>query len=86
MPEEKLKIDPIYFTDDYPRVGCSLVVVVGEDGCSMRALAPNGRTLESYRPPKAEIGRYVQEWVAGIVPRFKPSDRSLDLPSLDKAD
>lgn len=80
------EIDPIYFTDEYPRTGCKLEIVVNEERCSMRVFAPQGRILESYRPPRNEIGRWLQEWVNGLVPRLKPSDQFQDQPSLGKVD
>lgn len=82
---QKEVIDPVYFTDEYPREGCGLSIVVGIDGCSMTVHAPNGRAIESYLPSSEEVGRYVQEWVSGMVPRLRPSDRAPGQLSPDKA-
>lgn len=78
-------LDPIYYTDGYPREGCSLEVNVEASVCGIHVRAPGGRPLESYLPPRGEVGRYVQEWLDGIAPRVKPSDRLQGLPSPDKA-
>lgn len=77
--------DPIYYTDGYPRDGCRLEIEVNEDRCALSVRAPNGRALEAYLPPRGEVGRYVQEWLSGIVPRITPSGQRPGLPSPDKS-
>lgn len=46
-------LDPVYYTDDYPRAGCTISIAVptGRDGLtnfSVGIAAPNGQRLESY--------------------------------------
>lgn len=82
-PEEV--IDPIYFTDAYPRCGCRMEIEVLEGRCYLRVYAPSGQILEAYRPPSAELGRYVQEWMDGIAPRIKPLGQSQGQSLPDKA-
>lgn len=69
MSEVNQVTDPIYFTDEYPREGCKIEIEIKEERCSLRIRAPNGRMLECYLPSRTEVGRYIQEWLAGKVPR-----------------
>jgi hypothetical protein len=64
-------MDPIYHTDSYPREGCIVSIDVQKDGYALRISSPTGEPMEFYgkvRTPRA-IGRLVEEWCAGFVPR-----------------
>lgn len=68
-----MAIDPIYFTDDYPRQGCIVAVDVQENGYALTVRAPNGALLETYavvKTPRA-VARMVEEWCAGFAPRLR---------------
>ena len=72
-------VDPVFGSDDYPRLGCVAAVDVQKDGYILRIYAPDGRILESYAPaqtPRA-AARMLEEWLGGYVPRrSSPLDHS----------
>lgn len=77
-------IDPVYFTDDYPREGCSVVFEVRGSSSSMTVRAPNGKPLESYLVQPGMAGKYLDEWLSGKAPgKFSLPDQDRALP--DKA-
>ncbi|WP_321368005.1 hypothetical protein [uncultured Desulfuromusa sp.] len=60
--QKQKPLDPIYFTDDYPRNGCRIVISISEDNAevvSVAMLAPekygSHQLLESYAPKSMEI-------------------------------
>ena len=65
-------MDAIYSNDDYPRQGCVLSIDVQKDGYALRVFSPCGQIMECYavvKTPRA-IGRMVEEWASGLVPRI----------------
>lgn len=65
-------MDAIYATDDYPRAGCRISIDVQKDGYFMSVFSPCGTIMEGYatvETPRA-IGRMVEEWASGLVPRI----------------
>lgn len=65
-------MDAIYSTDEYPRKGCVLTVDVTKGGYVLRVFSPCGQIMEGYatvKTPRA-IGRMVEEWCSGMVPRI----------------
>lgn len=65
-------MNDIYYTDDYPRAGCRLEIVVGDGAYGLRVFSPDGRLLESYArvsSPRA-IARMVEEWARGFAPKI----------------
>lgn len=71
--------DPVYFTDDYPREGCRLVVEVLRGRYALGVIDPSGKQIESYGPKTArQLARMVEEWCGGFAPR---ASSPLDQPS-----
>lgn len=71
MPAPTNLPGPSYAGDDYDRAGCVAMVEVTQHGYRLAIFAPNGAPMESYacvKSPRA-IGRMVEEWCAGFVPR-----------------
>lgn len=68
-----MSLDPIYYTDEYPREGCTLTIkLLPGDRAHLMVKAPNGRHLESYASaPYAEMPRMVGEWLSGKVPKLR---------------
>lgn len=62
-------LHPIYYTDEYPREGCSIGIDVATSGICLRVYAPNGRQLEAYAPKSADAAAaIVLAWLRGEVP------------------
>lgn len=73
-------MNPIYFTDEYPRQGCTAGVDVTKHGFTLSIHAPCGHIMEVYHAKTSRgICRMLEEWCNG----FKPaSHHCLDqLPS-----
>lgn len=70
--------DPIYFSDDYPRAGCRLVVDVQDDRYVLGVIEPGGKQIETYGPKTAQqLARMIKEWCSGSAPRlFAMQDQS----------
>lgn len=65
-----------YNRDDYPREGCTVVFSIGKESCSMAIYAPHGKRLEAYAGPKRDnAGRFLDEWLRGLVPGKTPIRR-----------
>lgn len=64
-------MDPIYFTDNYPREGCTLAVNVQANRYVLSVLAPGGKVIETYaaKTPR-QLARMIEEWCAGWAPRL----------------
>lgn len=67
-----MSLDPIYYTDEYPREGCVLTInILAKDRAHLVVSAPNGKHLESYASvPYAEMPRMVAEWLSGKAPKL----------------
>lgn len=63
-------IDPIYYTDDYPRIGCIIGIDVQAEGYSLCVTAPGGKRIETYALVKTldDTFRMITEWCEGKVP------------------
>lgn len=68
--ESSVSLDPIYYTDEYPREGCVLTInLLANDRVHLVVSAPNGKHLESYAAfPYAETPRVLAEWLSGKAP------------------
>lgn len=74
MADESIKpaLDPIYYTDEYPREGCMLSISVQKNRCGLSVIAPGGKVIEGYAyVPYSEMPRMVDEWLSGRAPRLK---------------
>ena len=68
--EEQIKsgMPECYSADDYPRIGCTVVIEARADVHGMRVFAPTGKLLESYIVPPGMAGKFLDEWLSGLVP------------------
>ena len=80
----KQKLDPIYYTDEYPRDRCTITIEVGGERCSVRVYAPGGEILECYLPPRDDVPAMLALWLDGKVPGVS-AIRALARMSPDKA-
>jgi hypothetical protein len=63
-------INPIYYTDEYPREGCIAVIDVTAAGYTLAIKAPNGAAIETYANVRSsdDISRMLKEWCEGKAP------------------
>lgn len=70
MVETSVKpaLEPIYYTDEYPREGCTITIKVGDERCSMQVSAPGGKVIDCYAPPRSDVASMLALWMEGKVP------------------
>lgn len=68
------RLNSIYYTDDYPREGCTVTVKVVGGKFFLRESAPNGLCMATYAPVSTAeaAGRMVSEWASGKAPSRFP--------------
>lgn len=64
-------MNPIYFTDDYPRVNCRIVIDIKDSGYMVSIVEPEGRVIETYGGFKSAraLSVMIEEWCNGVVPK-----------------
>ncbi|NTV11079.1 MAG: hypothetical protein HGA47_09940 [Zoogloea sp.] len=77
----------VYCSDDYPRIGCLALIEVTQTGYLMSISAPNGASVESFRPGRSpeEIARMLLDWCEGRRPFAKPrsNDHEVEVSGLN---
>lgn len=75
--EKPESLDPIYFTDDYPREGCKVTLFIKKDITVVLIHTPNGSQNESFHIENEILGESLNDWINGGI--FKK--RKHKLPS-----
>lgn len=63
-------MNPIYSTDNYPRVDCQVVIDFQASGYCMSIVEPEGKIIETYSAIKSAraLSRMLEEWCNGYAP------------------
>ena len=62
--------NPVYYTDNYPRVGCVIGIDVQASGYAFSITAPGGKAIEfNHAKNERALCRMIEEWCRGFVPR-----------------